>query len=277
MSFRIHNCFILPGATLEEAMPLIQQLRRDIATRAKIDCATLVARKAATRIDKHAARQLFPSGKEPSVPPGPDLHFDILQELFDRARKIKPTMSRDPEADFEMRLCLYPDGPDILGSTICERQEWHEHWLATPGVEEYRYWDNSDPPEDIDPDAWQTRGARWERVFALEPRIGYAGLIAEIHDIEPDLVSYDLMDAYEPSRAARINSVAMDVMRSRAVHALMERDGSNLPLSSVSRAIFGVQDHLETEAGKTELANLSDQIDSLLPSSTRAVRPRRDT
>ena len=64
---------------------------------------------------------------------------------------------------------------DVVGSEwtyallYTDRQELEGVWAATPGVEPWPWWDNTDGPDDVTEAEWDERGDVWRRVLGDDP------------------------------------------------------------------------------------------------------------
>lgn len=95
--------------------------------------------------------------------------MDAWKELLDRMKKIKATMQRDPQVDFEFDLWLFPLGRRTLLLVQSEQREMQDYVDGLPFVEPYAYWDSTDPDEDVERSEWRRRMRDWEKVL---PRLG---------------------------------------------------------------------------------------------------------
>lgn len=59
-------------------------------------------------------------------------------------------------------LCLYPKGRFIYGVPFGAQRGWGDAWAALPGIEEYGYWNNTDPPDGMKPREWARRKRTWD-------------------------------------------------------------------------------------------------------------------
>ena len=50
-----------------------------------------------------------------------------------------------------------------------DRQELEEVWAATPGVEPWPWWNNTDRPDDVTEAEWDERGDVWRRMLGDDP------------------------------------------------------------------------------------------------------------
>lgn len=93
--------------------------------------------------------------------------------MSDRQQKVRRTHQRDPEYDFDCDLSVYPGNPWTFVVLISEPSRgYDEVWQATPGVEEYPYWDSTDPPDGWTYEKWsRIRGGQWRRRLDSTPLV----------------------------------------------------------------------------------------------------------
>jgi hypothetical protein len=265
MSTKIHAGFRIPGANLEDAFWEINAFRTRIAAMKRTEIAAIIARDAVATIDNAAASALFSVKIQP--PKNPLLAASM--HLMTRAAEIRKTCSRDPLVDFSYEMTLHPTSEGILGISFTERTSWHSAWLDTLGVEDFGYWDNTDPSEDVSCSEWGRREQLWTEVLRSDPlgRPGLCGLSATISDGEIELPTCGDVHAAIPGFADRKAAVA-----ERAVRAIFFRSAAeDDPLDSSSwirkaNEIMRSPEGLESLAGATARAG-----DLIAPEITEAM------
>jgi hypothetical protein len=59
-------------------------------------------------------------------------------------------------------------------------EQYHDAFIATPGVTEYCYWDNTDRPDDISCDDWAKRGQVWCSVLGASGIPSQEGFVIDM-------------------------------------------------------------------------------------------------
>jgi len=96
----------------------------------------------------HAVQEALAGPSARRVPPVIDLAFSV-------AFLTDPADDRDvPEWTYAV---LYTD-----------RAEFQQVWEATPGVQPWPYWNNTDAPGDVEPSEWDERAMTWKRVLGQQ-------------------------------------------------------------------------------------------------------------
>ena len=85
-----------------------------------------------------------------------------------RRLEMKHNQSRDREVDTQFDIIVFPYKRIFLGIAYTDHDEWFNKWLKMPLVEEYGYWNNTDPPDDIPYKKFRKRGEVWDK--ALGPK-----------------------------------------------------------------------------------------------------------
>lgn len=96
--------------------------------------------------------------------------LDNFKGTFDewqaRVDKIKKTNLRDLAVDTDFELVLFPTKNNyIIGIVYSENYELINEWMKSPLVENYSYWNNTDPPEKFSDKEWVKREKDWNAVL----------------------------------------------------------------------------------------------------------------
>jgi hypothetical protein len=139
--------------------------------------------------------------------------------------QVRRTGQRDPAYDFDCDLSIYPGSPWTFVILISEPSRgYDEVWEATPGVEKYSYWDNTDPPEGWTYERWsRIRGGQWHRRLDTKPLVWslyheYGGAMPPQGD---DLVNT------QPTHTERVERLAKSVVQKRVPGEIIELVKSN--------------------------------------------------
>lgn len=144
MSTKIYRGFQVEVATLQEILRLVQAFRPEIVKRSQ------------DLLDQFMARH---------NPSDPVSAWTAWREL--RSKTVDQGI-RLPLVDTEFSLTFFPDAGRFLGIAFTEHDAWFERWLAQPAVSEYRYWNNTDPPEGISDTEWTVRAKDWNRLVGTQ-------------------------------------------------------------------------------------------------------------
>ena len=252
MSIKIYQGFILPQATLEDALVKIQGFRKTIAIQARKDIAKLLAREAIHICDRHAAADLIGSSDIAAA----DRPLSLARSTVrDRIASIKKTGYRDPCVDFTFEMSLHPVNGDIIGMCFTESRHWFDLWINTPGVADYSYWDSTDAPNNVTDREWELRGIAWQTAMHADPRPAYGGLTASIHSEQPNTPAVEVILASLPDFQDRCRTIALEVLKNQHMRSLVVDLAAQDAQSQWTRAFNQTQIYLRSDAG---LAKLKD-------------------
>lgn len=85
-------------------------------------------------------------------------------EMFQRQRKIRETMRRDPAVDFEVKLVMHfceQDGSYIGALHAEDSDELMTAFMATGVATDFSYWSNTDGPDHLNSRQWKKRADAW--------------------------------------------------------------------------------------------------------------------
>lgn len=100
----------------------------------------------------------------------PEYRENVLQHLaFDSIWKVissaRDTLYRMPGLDLNCWINIWI-GPDNYAYLIPGGEPTHNlKWEIPDWIEEYGYWNNTDPPDDITQEDWDQRYSDWDAVF----------------------------------------------------------------------------------------------------------------
>lgn len=162
--FRTALSFRALDKLIREFVPVIVEKQREVIAKA-------VVRLAAFDFDDRATAGLTYRRHKPTtgrfVPAYATRAF--LRQLA--AEENRPPRDDDDDDDettaiyltnTTFTLCLYPQGRHIMGVTFTEISAWHDLWMASAGIEEYGYWNNTDRPDDVSSREWSRRKRAWD-------------------------------------------------------------------------------------------------------------------
>lgn len=91
--------------------------------------------------------------------------FDAWVEMSDRISEIRKTQRRDPAVDIGCELWLFPLKDKTLVLVNSEAKDLREWFDKLPFVEDYSYWNNTDPDENVDKRTWKQRERDWNKAL----------------------------------------------------------------------------------------------------------------
>jgi len=85
-----------------------------------------------------------------------------LKTVLDRSVQASDSPDKD-YFDLDCAVNFWIRAQHVYAIPICP--DWMKKYIKFPDwVEDYSYWDNVDPPEDISMRAWDARGEMWEKI-----------------------------------------------------------------------------------------------------------------
>ncbi|MCY7866042.1 hypothetical protein P8918_12525 [Bacillus spizizenii] len=160
--------------------------------------------------------------------------FTAYQKMQENEQRIIAEKIKKPEYDFLCDIIFFPVKGKILAMLFAEQKSYVEAFRQIPGVKEYRYWDNTDQPEDVTPKEWKERKEDWEQAFSYTRVPSLDGLSASCYIQMPFITPEDLHE-YINSRFSmdvRTNNYASRIVILRKYKELIK----------ASDSIFGTQD-----------------------------------
>lgn len=135
----------------------------------------------------------------------------FFEDLYCQHEEINKSMRRGFELDWSCEICLIPAQTYILGIVYSESSEWYVELLNMEGVQEYRYWNNSDPPQPQEryeqyltekvagyttpsEEEFYARKKTWKEALLDKPHVqgipALGGLVYNICSIDPKCANY---------------------------------------------------------------------------------------
>lgn len=109
--------------------------------------------------------------------------YSLAENIWQEMRhEIKKTGLRNHTVDTDFQIVVFPHKDTILGIAYTESNKWFNQWLTLPGVSEYGYWNNTDPPDDVTDEEWEVRGEIWDEVLGSLGIPSMVGYTIDIHD-----------------------------------------------------------------------------------------------
>lgn len=183
-------------------------------------------------------------------------------QVADRQRQIERSRYRDPQVDFDFDIDLFSHGGRLYGIVRSERQAWIDLWMARKDVEEFGYWDCSDPPSGISEKAWKQREAIWDAIMpsGIPARSCWtASLVDKLQDIGLDDLHLVLDEL--PSFTERVDRVARGICLNNRFRELAE---AAPPAIWSSVPMFEVAEWARGPEGQAAMQDLRDMVTPLL-------------
>ena len=172
MSTSICDAFRLPMILASEVRQFLESFRARATPVYEDLLADRMATLAVKNIDRRACglSPVWKIGGDGQDKPSFSRHEMPISHSYDavrhRMKRVLETKHRDPEFDLECSLVLMPhvDGHAYV-MAFTEQREYINVLRAVPGIEDFSYWDGTDPPETIAHADWKKRGATWDEVM----------------------------------------------------------------------------------------------------------------
>jgi hypothetical protein len=188
-----------------------------------------------------------------------DLRWIVRHIIADHQATIARTQERDPEYDWGCHLTAIPHRTGLYVLLYAESDEYHRLWRALPDVDDYAYWNHTDPPEGMSRDRWERRRRRWD---ALMPDgiPSHAGMTLAIYDPLTDSENrfWEVAPPYVPDYAARIRRWAFD-------RVVTERWAQETPKERGFGTVFRTERWIKTPDGAQRFEELQQALRSVLP------------
>lgn len=209
-----------------------------------------------------AVRQLYATA--PIADPQPfeqtDLRWIVRHIIADHQTHVVRTQERDPEYDWACDLLLIPHHTGIYVLLYAEQEIYHQLWRALPVVQDYAYWNHTDPPDGMSRNRWERRSQRWNALLGPRGIPAEVGLSMDIYNpliawenrfwkVKPDSI---------PDFDARVRHWAF----TRAVAEMWEQED---PQDRGFRTVFRTQDWIKTPEGASHFETLQQSLRHTLP------------
>lgn len=188
-----------------------------------------------------------------------DLRWIVRQIVGDHQAKIQRTQERDPLYDWGCHLSAIPHKTGVYVLLYAEQNAYHDLWQALPEVEDYAYWNHTDPPDGMSQARWERRRQRWD---ALMPDgvSSHAGMTIDIYDplIDWENRLWEVKPEYMPDYESRVRHWAFD----RVVQEIWETED---PANRGFRTVFRAHDGIKTPAGAERWKAIQQTIRDIIP------------
>ena len=148
--------------------------------------------------------------------PGGSPWMRAWEHVTGKYRAIYKEGKRDPSYDFDVHVTAFPRHDQTLLLFFCEERahpEVFEEWEATPGIEYFGYWNNTDPDEDCPELEWEERGRLWEEVLPIGAIPAIKGYTTELMgEYGLPFPTAEVILPFVESREARAKGWAEDIL-----------------------------------------------------------------
>lgn len=203
----------------------------------------------------------------------------VWMDMVERQKKMQKEGKRDPEIDFSFTLQIYPVQSIILGTYHTEKDFLEKLWLDQPIVEAYPYWNNTDRPEDVDPQEWRHRKKLWDQALDQIESPQPAGLTAEGVDTDRGLwlPEPEQMAQLTPSLEERLQHLAKrklqqdperglkKFIRKQLPEDIDEPSSEHLTSNDIIQATGEFSQWTQTPEGQEALQNIKEQLRDQIP------------
>lgn len=114
----------------------------------------------------------------------------------------------------ELKATVFPSNGYTIGMVVGPT-ELTNAFLKLPGVENYEYWDHTDPPDNIPYEAWQRRGEEWDSVLpsSIPAKDGFCfQLYSHASDIIPGITPEQFSAFYLENHEAKSEQLALEFL-----------------------------------------------------------------
>lgn len=278
MSTKIYNGYKLPNFSLSQLSDFCRVVRYEVEHRIRQLSTTLCAELCTHVYDQlqfgiavNHVRDIFDKFDEKQ-----SIAFNINDALDFHQKRIKATNLRNPDFDFSFSFTVHVIREKVMAMLFTEQEALREFWEKLECTEEYVYYNNTDRPQGINADEWETRKNDWDaalnRDTAMIPSLN--GFCVECYHPSMDYRTYDGWDKmvqYLPFPETRVNRLA-GILVDNAFYA-----AKDLQKQSISQILQTHQDWSGSNERKNEKEKMikivASKIDLNLTPSKFQLRP----
>jgi hypothetical protein len=152
-------------------------------------------------------------------------------DMEDRQKKIKQTMSRDPEVDFDAEIAIFPFEGKFYGIYYTEKEEFYDNLLTNSKVVEFSYWNSTDHPKNITKQEWEEREKIWDTIFKGNELPCEIGFTKKYNSYPPQPSIEEIIakwDSVVPKFEKRLKYWSNIVYAEREFNKLSEKERSSI-------------------------------------------------
>ncbi len=243
MSTKIYSGFAAPRLSTRAALKVLGEARPALQALVDAKHRKLLARRMAGFVDRWCLQK---AGLIPM--PAPDAEHEdkdstprenrsawwtVSEALEAEQAKCRAGHRREPliDCDAEISLWIRPTGGRVLGMVQEERLGVRDVLIALPGFEDYAYWNNTDPDENVSSRAWRARGRAWDEVLDSETVPVFS------MRLQPSFAHLEDVTPYLPSLEERLARYATDRVQDEHLREVWTPAPGSGDLSGAMRAL----------------------------------------
>lgn len=258
MSTKIYNGFCVDAGSTASSLTVLGQIRPSVQKLVDAKQAKLVASRIASKADTYSLlrHQGEPLPTKWAECTDSSIWWTVVDALHKEQRACRASYERSPliDCDVELTLYLHAATGRILGYLQEERVGVYDHLVATPGVFEFGYWNNTDQPDGVSEEDWEQRAQQWNDVLddAQAARFSMRW--------EPGLEEREAVLAALPSFEERVNEKARNILLHKHLEAhrlAHPEEQKSASFSGVMRVVRTVEEGMATPG--SELHNALEQ------------------
>jgi hypothetical protein len=170
---------------------------------------------------------------------GPTTYFQVMELYRERVKKIRAEMRRDPEVDWEFTVSFAPtDDGRWLGIPFCEKSSLIDLLKSRAWYGEYAYWNNTDRPDGVTEEEWESRRSEWDRVLGSGIPARHMASFQFVCDMDLGAARLDDIVSSAPGDDERVQKVIEEASRHKYVSGL----GELKAVHDVIEALFKFRD-----------------------------------
>lgn len=208
-----------------------------------------------------AVRREYATGPIESPRPFPDtdLRWIVRHIIADHQATIVRTQERDPAYDWGCHLTTIPHRTGTYVLLYAESDAYHEVWRALPGVEDFAYWNHTDPPEGMSRARWERRRQRWHELLP-DGVPSQSGMTITVYDPLTDWENrfWEVAPKDIPDYEARVSHWAFD-------RAVAEQWAQEPPEDRGFQTVFRTERWIKTPEGAERWDAIKQNIRAVIP------------
>lgn len=189
-----------------------------------------------------------------------DLRWIVRQIIADHQATLVRTQQRDPLYDWGCHLSAIPHRTGLYALLYAEQMAYHDIWQTLPEVEEYAYWNHTDPPEGMSRGRWERRRQRWDELLPGLVIPSRTGMTIAVYDPLTDRENrfWEVKPEFIPDFEERVRHWAFD----RVVAEVWDREN---PEDRGFRTVFRTERWIKTPTGAERWDALKQTLRETIP------------